>query len=61
MRRAIEVARQNPAAPFGALLVDVETGRVMAEGVNRGGENPNWHGEIVVIDRFAADDRNNGT
>ena len=55
MKRAIQIASQNPTAPFGAMLVDVETGQIVAEGVNRGGENPTWHGEIDVINRFAAD------
>ena len=53
MQRAIEVARQNPAAPFGALLVGIDSGEILAEGVNRGGENPTWHGETDVINRFA--------
>ena len=55
MKRAIRIARQNPMAPFGALLVDVETGQIVAEGVNRGRENPTWHGEIDVINRCAAE------
>jgi tRNA(Arg) A34 adenosine deaminase TadA len=35
MRWAIEVARGNPDAPFGAVIVDRETGEVLAEGLNR--------------------------
>jgi tRNA(adenine34) deaminase len=35
MRRAIEVARGNPEAPFGAVIVDQGTGEVFAEGLNR--------------------------
>lgn len=54
MRRALEIARTNPRAPFGAVLVDRPTGRIVAEGVNRGTENPTWHGEIDVINRCAA-------
>ena len=54
MQRAIQVARRNPTAPFGALLVDIESGEIGAEGVNRGHENPIWHGEIDVINRFSA-------
>ena len=49
MQRAIEIARENPTAPFGALLVDVKTEEIVAEGINRGGENPIWHGEIDCI------------
>ena len=53
MRRAIEIARRNPAAPFGALLVDGSTAQIVAEGLNRWRENPTWHGEIDVINRCA--------
>jgi tRNA(Arg) A34 adenosine deaminase TadA len=55
MRRALEIAHRNPDAPFGALLVDRETGRIVAEGLNRWQENPTWHGEIDAINRCAAD------
>lgn len=54
MLRAIEMARQSPTAPFGALLVDALTGEIVAEGVNRWRENPTWHGEIDAINRCAA-------
>jgi tRNA(Arg) A34 adenosine deaminase TadA len=49
MRRAIEVARGNPDAPFGAVIVERETGEVVAEGLNRAEKNPVWHGEIGAI------------
>jgi tRNA(Arg) A34 adenosine deaminase TadA len=55
MRRAIEIARRNPDAPFGALLVDRQTGQIVAEGLNRWQENPTWHGEIDAINRCAAE------
>ena len=35
MQQAIEVARQNPAAPFGTVLVDSESDLVVAVGVNQ--------------------------
>jgi len=54
MRRAIEVAGQNAVYPFGALLVERASGRIVAEGFNRGQQNPTWHGEIDVINRHAA-------
>ena len=54
MRNAIRVAQDNPAAPFGAVLVDMTTGMVVAEGVNRSRDNPTWHGEIVAINAYAA-------
>lgn len=49
MRQAIEVAQQNPSAPFGALLIHSETKQTWATGINRGQENPIWHGEIDAI------------
>lgn len=53
MQLAIAVARRNPAAPFGAILVHFRTGEVVAEGLNRWKENPTWHGEIDAINRCA--------
>jgi tRNA(adenine34) deaminase len=54
MRRAIELARNAPRHPFGALLVDLERDAVLAEGWNKSGQNPIWHGEIDAINRCAA-------
>ncbi|MCU0706486.1 MAG: nucleoside deaminase [Fimbriiglobus sp.] len=54
MRRAIELTAHCPALPFGAVLVHRPTGRVVAEGWNRSGENPTWHGEIDALNRWAA-------
>src|SRR6056297_3775167 len=54
MRQAVRVAGMNAAYPFGTVLVDRETNQIVAEGVNRGQENPTWHGEIDAINRFAA-------
>ncbi len=54
MRRALEIGRRNPEAPFGAVLVDGLSREVVAEGVNRWRENPIWHGEIDAINRCAA-------
>ena len=54
MRAAIAMAKQQPNAPFGAVLVDNRSGKMVARGVNRGKENPAWHGEIDVINRYAA-------
>ena len=56
MRRAIELARGNPGAPFAAILVERDSGAIVAEGINRHTENPTWHGEIDVINRCAARD-----
>ncbi len=49
MRVAIELARQNPEAPFATLIVDGQRGRILAEGVNRWQENPIRHGEIDAL------------
>ena len=48
MRRAIDVARGNPACPFGAVLVDIDTLQVLSEGLNRTQASPVRHGEIVI-------------
>ena len=49
MRRAIEVARTNPQAPFGTVIVDTKTSEILAEGINRQDENPIWHGEMDAL------------
>ena len=49
MRRAIEVARGNPDAPFGCVIADGETGEVVAEGLNDARRNPVLHGETAAI------------
>lgn len=59
MRTAIRVASGNPAAPFGAILVDIESSEVVAEGVNRARDNPTWHGEMVAINAYAATGQRN--
>jgi tRNA(adenine34) deaminase len=52
MGQAIEVARQNPQAPFGSVLVDRRVGNVVARGVNSSSCNPTWHGEIAAINDY---------
>ncbi len=54
MRRAIAQARRVPRYPFGAVIVDITDGEVLAEGHNRASLNPTFHGEIDVINRLAA-------
>lgn len=49
MRRAIEAAKNNPASPFGAVIVDGESGEVLAEAFNEGHRNPVRHGETAAI------------
>lgn len=55
MRRAIAMAKQALQFPFGAVIVQRATGVIVAEGHNRSAESPTFHGEIVVINRCAAD------
>lgn len=49
MRLAIEQARDNPAFPFGAVIVRAGDGRVLGAAVNRGRDNPTLHGEVAAI------------
>ena len=49
MRRAIEIARGNPDAPFGCVIVDGETGRILAEGLNDAEKSPILHGETAAV------------
>ena len=53
MALALAEARRNPAAPFGATIVDRETGEVACKGVNRAHESPSFHGEIATINACA--------
>ena len=54
MRRAIELAANIPDFPFGALIVDRDTGTILSEGWNKTSNNPTWHGEIDAINNLAA-------
>ena len=49
MRRAIEIARGNPDAPFGCVIVDRSSGRIVAEGLNDAGKSPILHGETAAM------------
>ena len=52
MRRALEIARGNPDAPFGCVISDLETGEVLAEGLNDAETSPVLHGETDAIIRL---------
>lgn len=54
MRRAIELAGKVPDLPFGAVIVRQDRGEVVAEGWNRSGQNPTWHGEIDALNALFA-------
>ena len=49
MRRAIEIAKNNPEAPFGCVISDRETGEVVAEGLNDADRSPILHGETAAV------------
>jgi tRNA(adenine34) deaminase len=52
MRRAIELAANVPDYPFGALIVDRGSGKILAEGWNKSSINPTFHGEIDAINQL---------
>ena len=45
MRRAIEIARDNPDAPFGCVIADEESGEIVSKGLNDAERSPILHGE----------------
>lgn len=49
MRRALEVARGNPDAPFGCVIVDSRTGEVLAQGFDEAEKSPVLHGETAAV------------
>lgn len=52
MRLAIELAFKVPDLPFASVIVDQDSGEVVAEGWNKSSVNPTWHGEIDAINRM---------
>jgi tRNA(adenine34) deaminase len=60
MRLAIGEARNNPAFPFGAVILRAADRRVMAAGCNKSAANPTFHGEIAAIDDYVARHGNRG-
>jgi len=49
MELAISVARQNPSAPFGAVIIDLDSNVELARGVNRVQVDPTLHAEMVAL------------
>lgn len=49
MRLAIEQAMKVPKCPFGSVIVNIKTNKVVAEGWVRIEKNPIWHGEMTAI------------
>jgi tRNA(adenine34) deaminase len=54
MRMALVLGRQNPRYPYGCVIVQTVTGRVIAQGVNHSSVNPMLHGEIAALDDYLA-------
>ena len=52
MQRAIELAANVPDFPFGALIVDRGSGKILSEGWNKSSINPTFHGEIDAINQL---------
>lgn len=49
MQLAIEQANKVPECPFGAVVVNYKTNKVVGEGWVRANKNPIWHGEMTAI------------
>ncbi len=60
MRLAIVEARGNASYPFGAVIIQPETGEVRAQGVNNSRENPILHGEIACMNDYVRRHGNTG-
>lgn len=52
MHEAIKIARGNPVYPFGAVITNAQSGKIVAMGVNNGIANPTFHGEIVCMNNY---------
>ena len=54
IKNSVDLGKTNPAAPFGAVLVDRRTGVVVSSGVNQSSLNPTLHGEIAAINDYVS-------
>lgn len=54
VRRAIGLAANVPDLPFGAVIIDQDSGTILSEGWNKTSANPTWHGEIDAINKLAS-------
>lgn len=52
MQRAFEMAVNVPDSPFGALIVDRVSGKILSKGWNKSSINPTFHGEIDAINQL---------
>ncbi len=55
MRRALELGRRNPKAPFGTVITLGD--QLVAEGLNHSSNNPIWHGEMDALIHVPQDAR----
>ncbi len=60
MRLAIAQANRNPGRPFGSVLVEERTGRVVGEGVVDLAANPMFHSEVMAMNDYIARNGNKG-
>jgi len=60
MKLAIREALKNPMYPFGAVIINKKSGKVLGRGVNTSSKNPTFHGEIVAINDYVAKNGNQG-
>jgi tRNA(adenine34) deaminase len=51
MRLAVQQANKLPECPFGSIVVDARTQKVVSEGWVEVGKNPIWHGEMSAINK----------
>jgi tRNA(Arg) A34 adenosine deaminase TadA len=49
MRLAIQQAQKVPECPFGAVVINIKTKKVISEGWVRVEKNPIWHGEMTAL------------
>jgi tRNA(Arg) A34 adenosine deaminase TadA len=61
MQEAILAARENPSAPFGAVIVEAGSDRVCARGTNHSREDPTEHGEMAAIRAWFSSGRMRGS
>ncbi|HUZ48431.1 MAG TPA: nucleoside deaminase [Candidatus Dormibacteraeota bacterium] len=60
MQMAIDAAKQNPARPFGSVIVDQRSGTVVGRGVVNMRANPTFHSEIAAMNDYIAHHGNQG-
>lgn len=49
MRLAIQQAQKVPECPFGTVVINIKTKKVVAEGWVQVEKNPIWHGEMTAL------------